>query len=149
VALVGLGAIVFAVLKPAPSPPPKEIADDPLLVAGRAAYFDRCVSCHGIGGRGDGPIAKGLTGPPVGDLTDARWKHGDDPEKVRSVISQGVPNTVMPGWGKTLGPAGVDAASAYVYYLAGRPVPESIRERWVDTSPKPRQPKPRPTRPRQ
>ena len=46
-------------------------------MTGRAIYLDRCKSCHGEGGKGDGPLAKGLSGPPVGDLTDDVWKHGD------------------------------------------------------------------------
>jgi cytochrome c oxidase cbb3-type subunit 3 len=126
-ALVVVAFVAFALLRTPASPPPKEIADDPLLVAGRAIYLDRCVSCHGLKGRGDGPIARGLSGPPVGDLTDATWKHGDSPDQVRAVIARGVPNTAMPGWGKTLGEDGVRAAAAYVYYLAGREVPRGLR----------------------
>ena len=132
---VGLGAVVlaalagggYALLRTPRTPPPKEIAGDPLLVAGRAVYLDRCVSCHGAGGRGDGPIARGLAGPPVGNLTDKTWKHGDSPGQVVGVVERGVKNTAMPGWGGTLGPDGVRAVSAYVYHLAGRAVPPELR----------------------
>ncbi len=126
--LISIAAGAFFFLRTPPAPPPSEIADDPLLVSGRAVYFDRCITCHGLGGKGDGPIAKGLAGPPVGDLTDATWKHGDRPEQVREVIAMGVPNTSMPGWGKALGSDGVRAVTAYVYYLAGREVPEILRK---------------------
>jgi cytochrome c oxidase cbb3-type subunit III len=85
------------------------------------------VSCHGTSGRGDGPIAKGLTGPPVGDLTDADWKHGDRPDQVLAVVAQGVRDTAMPSWKATLGDRELHAVSAYVFYLAGRPVPEALR----------------------
>jgi cytochrome c oxidase cbb3-type subunit 3 len=128
VALVSVAAVVFVVLKTPPSPPPPEIAADPLLVEGRELYLARCVSCHGVSGRGDGPIAKGLAGPPVGDLSDKTWKHGDRPEQVLAVVSAGVRDTAMPGWKAAFGPDGVRAASAYVYYLAGRDVPEELRK---------------------
>ncbi len=143
IVVLSLAAAVFVLFRTPPEPPPMEIADDPLLVAGRAVYFDRCISCHGLSGRGDGPIAKGLAGPRVGDLTDATWKHGDQPEQVRAVIAQGVPNSAMAGWGKTLGPDGVMAASAYVYYLAGRPVPESLRDAFTPRDAPPRRPRSR------
>jgi len=121
------GAVAFGLLRKPPEPPSAEVARDPLLVRGREVFLDRCVSCHGASGKGDGPIARGLSGRPVGDLTDARWRHGDAPEQVEAVIAKGVPDANMPGWGATLGPEGVRAVSAYVYHLAGRPVPETLR----------------------
>ena len=33
-------------------------------VSGRALYADYCASCHGAGGRGDGPAAAGLGKAP-------------------------------------------------------------------------------------
>ena len=128
VVLVVAAAAAFTLLKTPPSPPPPEIASDPLLVTGRELYLARCVSCHGISGRGDGPIAKGLAGPPVGDLTDEIWKHGDRPEQVVGVVSAGVRDTAMPGWKGTFGPEDIRAVSAYVYYLARRPVPDALRK---------------------
>lgn len=86
-----------------------------------------CVACHGTDGRGDGPIASQLIGPPVGNLTDDVWKHGDRPEQVLSVIGQGVPNTRMEGWGRVLDPPDVKAVAAYVYFLARRRVPDELR----------------------
>ena len=126
-ALIAGGVVAFVLLSQHAPPPPPEVAADPLLSAGRAVFLDRCVSCHGASGKGDGPIAKGLAGPPVGDLTDRTWKHGDRPEQVEAVVAEGVKNTAMPGWNRTLGPDKQRAVTAYVYYLAGRDVPSALR----------------------
>jgi mono/diheme cytochrome c family protein len=129
-AMLGLivgGLVVYWMLsKPIPPPPP-EVERDPFLTAGRAVYLVRCATCHGNDGRGDGPLAAHLIGPPVGNLTDAQWKHGDRPDQVLAVIGQGVPNTRMDGWSRVLDPPELRAVAAYVYYLAGRPVPETLR----------------------
>ena len=110
-------------------PIPKEIAGDPLLVRGREIYLDRCVSCHGPSGRGDGPLAKGLTGPPPRNLALDPWKHGDRPEQVLAVLANGVKDAQMPGWSGTYGPDDLKAVAAYVYQIAGKPVPDALRGR--------------------
>lgn len=127
-ALIVGAALAYRLLRSPASPPPVAIANDPLLVEGRSVYLYRCVSCHGESGRGDGPIAKGLSGPPVGDLTDATWKHGDRAEQVLGVVTRGVRDTTMPGWEGTLIPRELRAVSAYVYHLAGRAVPDPLRD---------------------
>ena len=129
-AMLGLlagGFVAFRMLSKPEDPAPPEVAKDPLLSQGRVIYLARCIACHGTDGRGDGPIASQLIGPPVGNLTDDVWKHGDRPEQVLSVIGQGVPNTRMDGWGRVLDPPEVKAVAAYVYFLAKRPVPDEIR----------------------
>jgi cytochrome c oxidase cbb3-type subunit 3 len=129
-AMLGLlagGFVAFRMLSKPEGPAPPEVAKDPLLNQGRVIYLARCIACHGTDGRGDGPIASQLIGPPVGNLTDDVWKHGDGPEQVLSVIGQGVPNTRMDGWGRVLDPPEVKAVAAYVYFLAKRPVPDEIR----------------------
>jgi len=126
-ALCAGGMATVTLLRTPANPPPAAIAGDPFLVEGRAVYLARCVSCHGESGRGDGPIARGLAGPPVGDLTDADWKHGDRPEQVLAVITEGVRDTVMPAWKGSLSDRDLRGATAYVYFLAGRPVPEALR----------------------
>jgi mono/diheme cytochrome c family protein len=125
--LMAGGFVAYRMLSQPPPPAPVEVARDPLLGQGRTIYLGRCATCHGNEGRGDGPIAGNLSGPPVGDLTDDRWKHGDRPEQVLAVIAKGVPNTRMEGWSRVLDPPEVRAVAAYVYYLAKRPVPEELR----------------------
>jgi cytochrome c oxidase cbb3-type subunit 3 len=130
-AMLGLlagGFVAFRILSKPIGPPPPEIAQDALLTRGREIYLARCVACHGNDGRGDGPLAANLIGPPVGNLTDKEWKHGDRPEQVLAVIDKGVPNTRMDGWGRVLDPPEIKAVAAYVYFLAERAVPEELRK---------------------
>lgn len=127
-ALVVAGFVAFRMLSKPAGPPPPSVARDPLLSQGRTIYLARCVACHGSDGRGDGPIAAQLIGPPVGNLTDDVWKHGDRAEQVLSVIGQGVPKTRMDGWGRVLDPPEIKAVAAYVYFLAQQPVPAELRE---------------------
>jgi cytochrome c oxidase cbb3-type subunit 3 len=122
-ALVGIAGLVVWITESADEPVPAAIADDPVLLAGREVYRARCLSCHGEAGRGDGPIAGNLAGPPVGDLTDARWKHGDRPEQVRRVLENGVRDTAMPGWKGMISDRQIDAVLAYVLHLGGRSAP--------------------------
>ena len=126
--LLAGGFVAFRILNVPPPPAPPEVAKDPLLSQGRTIFLGRCATCHGTTGRGDGPIAGNLIGPPVGNLTDDQWKHGDQPEKVLAVIGQGVPNTRMEGWSRVLDPPELRAVAAYVYYLAKRTVPETLRK---------------------
>ena len=122
------GFVAFRLLSKPPPPPPPEVAGDPLLSQGGPIFLGRCATCHGNEGRGDGPIAGNLTGPPVGNLTDDEWKHGDRPDQVLAVIDKGVPNTRMEGWSRVLDPPDLRAVAAYVYYLAKRPVPDELRK---------------------
>ncbi len=126
--LMAGGFVAFRMLSKPPPPPPPEVAKDPLLSQGRAIFLGRCATCHGNEGRGDGPIAGNLLGPPVGNLTDDQWKHGDRPDQVVAIIGQGAPNTRMEGWSRVLDPPELKAVAAYVYYLAKRPVPEELRK---------------------
>jgi mono/diheme cytochrome c family protein len=120
--LIAGGFLSFAILRRA-EPPPAAIAADPVLSLGRQVYQSRCVSCHGESGRGDGPIAKNLEGPPVGDLTDSHWKHGDRTQDIRAVVERGVKDTAMSGWKGMISDRQLGASVAYVEYLAGRRQP--------------------------
>jgi mono/diheme cytochrome c family protein len=40
-------------------------ADSKQAARGRALYFEYCVSCHGLTGEGDGPVASSLITPPA------------------------------------------------------------------------------------
>ena len=128
--MLGLGAaglLMYNLLRQPPPPPPPEVVNNPLLLQGRSVYLARCATCHGQEGRGDGPIAVHLLGPPVGNISDGKWKHGDKPEEVMGVISKGVEGTRMAPWGPSLEPTELRAVTAYVYYLARQPVPDVLK----------------------
>lgn len=126
-ALLAAAVVAALVFRPRPAPPDSTIADDPLLARGHELYHQRCASCHGPSGRGDGPIAAMIKDPPPGDLSDGRWRYGDRPEQVTRVIARGVPGTGMAGWSAAFAPPEIDALAAYVYHLAGRRVPDELR----------------------
>ncbi len=125
--LLVVSLIAYASLRMPADPLPPEIARDPLLARGREIYLDRCISCHGPSGRGNGPLARGLTGPPPRNLAEERWKHGDRPEQVLAVLENGVKDAQMSAWSGTYGPDDLKAVAAYVYHLAGRPIPDALR----------------------
>jgi mono/diheme cytochrome c family protein len=59
------------------------------ITAGRALYSKNCRHCHGLRGRGDGPLAP--KDPKPSDLTDARWDHGGSDGEIFAVIWNGAP----------------------------------------------------------
>ena len=49
-----------------------------------------CGTCHGLTGRGDGPIAKTLSPPPRDFRDAAAFKNGTDPTAVANTIATGL-----------------------------------------------------------
>jgi cytochrome c oxidase cbb3-type subunit 2 len=89
---------------PIPSPPAS--LDTPDSVArGRAVYeLLECATCHGAGGRGDGPSAPTLDADTWGnpqrpfDFTKGRLKSGGAPEDVYRTFMTGLNGTAMPSY---------------------------------------------------
>lgn len=52
-----------------------ESENDALIAGGKDLFLRRCASCHGEGGKGDGPTAAVMKNPPA-DLTTISLKHG-------------------------------------------------------------------------
>jgi mono/diheme cytochrome c family protein len=78
--------------------------------AGRTYYVRYCAACHGVEGRGDGPVTPALGERPT-DLTQLANEHGDDypfwaiVEAIdgrRTIRAHGV--SEMPVWGTVLSP---------------------------------------------
>ncbi len=72
---------------------------------GRALFVQYCVSCHGAGGKGDGPASPALKTPPA-DLTNIAQKYNGFPSEKIGTWIDGVKATTahgsreMPVWGK-------------------------------------------------
>jgi mono/diheme cytochrome c family protein len=70
--------------------------DDAALARGRELYQQNCLACHGIAGRGDGPLGRTLNPRPA----DLRIHVTQHPEgQLFAWISDGVPGTAMPAFG--------------------------------------------------
>ena len=89
----------------------------PSLVRGAAVYRGQCVQCHGEHGRGDGPKAKQVEGPPPADLTDRRTLAGVSPVDAYRKITIGVAGTAMAQFEETLSPEDRWAVTTYVATL--------------------------------
>jgi len=63
---------------------------DAELAAAKEFYVVRCTTCHGPEGRGDGPIAAGLS-PRPGSLRDHAWHNQISDEDLARVIVEGGP----------------------------------------------------------
>ena len=60
------------------------------ITAGRTLYNKNCRHCHGLKGKGDGPLAP--KDPRPADLTDAKWDHGTSDGEIFAVIWNGAPS---------------------------------------------------------
>ncbi|MGD9852681.1 MAG: cytochrome c [Nitrospirales bacterium] len=61
---------------------------------GKTLYDQHCPTCHGAGGKGDGPIGQTLI-PPAANLTLLREKSD---AAILDTIRNGRPGTAMPSW---------------------------------------------------
>ncbi len=73
---------------------PRKVPD---LQRAQALYSQHCASCHGLGGHGDGPLARSLNPSPT-DFTDAERYSQRTLYGLYSTITQGVPDTAMKGF---------------------------------------------------
>ena len=90
-----IGTAVGGALDPFPTRPPA-------LARGAAVYREQCIQCHGATGRGDGPKAKGLIGPPPADLTDRAELATVSPVDMYRKIAIGIEGTGMPEYAHSL-----------------------------------------------
>jgi high-affinity iron transporter len=96
--------------EPLPSQPPS-------LARGVAVYREQCAQCHGEAGRGDGPKAKQVKGPPPANLADPKVMEGVSLLEIYRRIAIGVPGTAMPEFAGDLSEDDRWAVAAYVAAL--------------------------------
>lgn len=72
-------------------------AQTPDAALGQKLFSENCTGCHGIHGRGDGLLAKGMEPPPT-DFSDAERAAQRDAYGLYSTISLGVDGTSMPAF---------------------------------------------------
>ncbi len=83
---------------PAPTTAPLAPNTESLEIGGRV-YYETCMTCHGVAGRGDGPGAAALESPPA-DLAVHVPMHPD--ADLFGFVSQGIAGTAMPAFGDRL-----------------------------------------------
>lgn len=59
------------------------------IKAGLTLYQKNCRHCHGLRGRGDGPLAP--KDPKPANLTDGTWDHGSSDGEIFAIIWNGAP----------------------------------------------------------
>jgi len=95
------------VLEPIPARPPS-------LDRGAVVFRERCAACHGESGRGDGPKARTLKGPPPANLTDRAVMGNKSLLDIFRRIAIGTPGTAMPEFAEDLPAEDRWAVAAYV-----------------------------------
>ena len=84
------------------------------VLSGRVIYSTICIRCHGIDGKGDGPMT---FMPPVADLTSPAVQ-GKLDARLFKTVHDGKPNTAMGAWREALTDDEIWDALAYVRTLA-------------------------------
>jgi len=67
---------------------------DALVAQGKTLFAVNCASCHGTGGKGDGPAAAALN-PKPRNFTETYWRYGGGPARIVQTITNGSPGTAM------------------------------------------------------
>ena len=88
--------------------------------AGHALFGSSCASCHGMSGRGDGPMAKSLSTPPPAIGVRAKTPELT-PSLAFNVVSVGVRGTAMPPFGSLPAQQRWNIIN-YLYSLRGEPM---------------------------
>ena len=66
----------------------KKKGADPSVAEANKIYKERCETCHGPGGKGDGPGAAALD-PKPRTFANAAWQNATSDERIKKVIVEG------------------------------------------------------------
>jgi mono/diheme cytochrome c family protein len=83
---------------------------------GAQIFRAHCATCHGLDGKGEGPVARNYDPPPV-DLTKGVFRHGSSEADLTKTVTLGIPSTGMTGWKGRLTSAEIASVVAYVQSL--------------------------------
>jgi high-affinity iron transporter len=100
----------LGIAEPLPSQPPS-------VARGAVVFGEQCAACHGESGRGDGPKAETLEGPPPANLADPAVMGGTSVLEIYRRVTIGVPGTAMPEFGEDISEADRWAVASYVATL--------------------------------
>jgi high-affinity iron transporter len=89
----------------------------PSVAQGARIYATQCADCHGATGKGDGPKARRVKGPPPADLTDLEIMGGLTQVDIYRKLLIGVAGTAMPGFEESLSEKERWAVTAFVATL--------------------------------
>lgn len=89
--------------------------NDAVMVSrGEDLYLTYCASCHGVGLRGDGPLADALNPPPV-DFSQPHTKVHNDEDFIYW-IQYGIQGTAMPGFRSQLDDQQIRDVISFIYW---------------------------------
>jgi thiol-disulfide isomerase/thioredoxin len=103
--------------EPASAPGPTALAAKEAM--GTLVYQVHCPRCHGAEGHGDGLDAARLK-PPPRDFAGDKWRTERNFESIRRVTAEGIPDTAMIGFSRTLSNTELEAVSNHVAGLASQ-----------------------------
>ncbi len=95
--------------------------------SGRVIYLRNCATCHGPRGDGLGPRSYFINPKPRNFLHPDSRSQLNRPALFKA-IHMGKPGTVMPAWGKVLGPQQVADVAEFVYLDFIHPDPDNIKQ---------------------
>ncbi len=123
-----IAGIVFAARVSAQEPAPPDVKEDYSVSQGAWAggmhsgsgnFMQNCMPCHGMEGKGDGPLAEDLGGDiRPRDLSDQALMSARTDEFLFNVIKFGGKKAglseLMPDWGETFDDAGIRSIVQYI-----------------------------------
>lgn len=59
------------------------------LAKGKESFAQRCASCHGVSGAGDGPVAAAMAPGSITNLTKGQFKFATDTNKLKELLQKG------------------------------------------------------------
>lgn len=87
------------------------------VVAGKKIFFQRCATCHGTSGKGDGPTGKALT-PKPRDFTLGKFFYSKNDAELVAFVKRG--KAPMPAWGSVLNQTQIQDVIAYIHTLKAK-----------------------------